>query len=156
MRKRVRDHRDGSSSQGSLGTIGIPDIAEIEVTSEHPDHPIEAVFAPESRTGWQAANSGEQTIRIVFERPTRLQRIGLEFQDPSTERTQEYVLRWAGNEGPLKDIVRQQWNFSPQGSTVEVEEHRVDLQAATVLEMVIRPDIRGGDARASLYRLTLA
>jgi hypothetical protein len=126
------------------------------VTSEHPDHPIEAVFAPEPRTGWQAANSGEQTIRIVFERPTRLQRIGLEFQEASTERTQEYVLRWASKEGPLRDIVRQQWNFSPQGSTVEVEEHRVDLQAATVLEMVIRPDIRGGDARASLYRLTLA
>ena len=71
-------------------------------------------------------------------------------------RTQEYVVHWAGDGGSFREIVRQQWNFSPQGATSETEDHHVDLSAVTVLELSIIPDISGGNAPASLAQLRLA
>jgi hypothetical protein len=74
-----------------------------------------------------------------------------------TERTQEYVLRWSPDGGQsYREIVRQQWNFSPEGTTSETEDHHVDLPAVTVLELSIIPDISGGNAIASLAQLLLA
>jgi outer membrane receptor protein involved in Fe transport len=41
--------------------------------------------------------------------------------------------------GPEKKIVRQQWNFSPAGSTTEIEDYAVDLDGVSVLELAIQP-----------------
>ncbi len=72
-------------------------------------------------------------------------------------RTQEFVLRALSNPGgPFREIVRQQWNFSPPTSTRESEEYRVELSEVTVLELTIVPDISGGAARASLKTLHLS
>jgi hypothetical protein len=46
--------------------------------------------------------------------------------------------------------VRQQWNFSPAGSTLEVEDYRVELNGVVMLELSIKPDIGGLEAIASL------
>jgi hypothetical protein len=56
----------------------------------------------------------------------------------------------------MKDIVRQQWNFSPPESIREVEKYQVDLSSVTVLELIIDPDVSGGPARASLKNLRLS
>jgi hypothetical protein len=48
------------------------------------------------------------------------------------------------------EIVRQQWNFSPQGSITEVEDYAVDLEGLSVLELAICPDIGKRDGVASL------
>jgi hypothetical protein len=37
--------------------------------------------------------------------------------------------------------VTQQWNFSPAGSTTEVEDYAVSLQGVSALELAIQPDI---------------
>jgi len=52
--------------------------------------------------------------------------------------------------GPAKEIVRQEWNFSPAGSTSEVEDYDVDLDAVSVLELAIKPDLSRGAAPATL------
>jgi hypothetical protein len=52
--------------------------------------------------------------------------------------------------------LRQQYNFSPPGAAREVEDYDVDLDAVTVLELRIVPDISGGSARASLAQLRVA
>ena len=73
------------------------------------------------------------------------------------ERTQEFVSRWSGDGGrSFREIVRQQWNFSPPNSIREVEEYRVERSDVTVLELVIVPDISRGAARASLKSLQLS
>ena len=70
-----------------------------------------------------------------FDQPQRLKCISLVFEENETAQTQEFVLRWSPDEGSsVKEIVRQQWNFSPQGSIREVEEYRVELSTVTVLE----------------------
>lgn len=132
-------------------------VAEVEITSEDAAHPIEAALLPASDPGWAATGPGEQTIRLLFPAPQRLRRIWLEFIDQKHERTQEFVLRWSPDRGDsFHEIVRQQWNFSPQGSTSETEDLRVDLPSVTVLELTIVPDVSGGEAPASLARLRLA
>jgi len=66
------------------------------------------------------------------------------------------VLRWSPDGGnSAKEIVRQQWNFSPPDSVREVEKYQVELSAVTVLELIINPNIGGGVARASLKNLRL-
>jgi hypothetical protein len=51
--------------------------------------------------------------------------------------TQEFTLRWSQAGGPFREIVRQQWHFSPHGSTIEVEDYQIDLERASVLELTL-------------------
>jgi hypothetical protein len=111
----------------------------------------------QEKCGAGTADSGIQTIRLIFDEPQRLTRIALVFEETETERTQEFVLRWSGDGGrSFREIVRQQWNFSPPKTIREVEEYRVALSDVTVLELIVVPDISRGAARASLKRLCLS
>jgi hypothetical protein len=94
---------------------------------------------------------------LIFDNPQRLRRIWLAFEDTEGSRTQEFVLRWSPGAGKsFREIVRQQWNFSPPGGVREIEDYAVDLFDVTVLELIIVPDKSGGEARASLVKLRLA
>ena len=137
--------------------LDLEPLATVEVSSEDTRHPIEDALVPTSGRGWRAATRGPQTIRLLFEEPQRLRRIHLAFSEPAATRTQEFVLRWqAAGDEESRDIVRQRWNFSPQGSTREVEDYAVDLAGVAALELTIEPDVSGGDAVASLMRWRLA
>jgi hypothetical protein len=48
------------------------------------------------------------------------------------------------------------WYFSPPGAIREVEEYQVELANVIVLELVIKPNIGGGLACASLKDLRLS
>jgi hypothetical protein len=48
------------------------------------------------------------------------------------------------------EIARQQWNFSPTGSTVEIEDYSVNLEFVSVLELVIQPGLGDRDTIATL------
>jgi hypothetical protein len=129
----------------------------VEVTSEDEAFPVESAFGSGYAPGWRAAAPGHQTIRLIFDHPQRLKGVSLVFEEDEIGRTQEFVLRWSADGGStLKEIVRQQWNFSPPESIREVEQYQVDLHDVNVLELVIRPDIAGGVARASLKNLRLS
>jgi hypothetical protein len=156
MRKRIIKQVQQETTSLDLEWLNIEGLAEVEITSEDDAHPIESALLP-GRSGWRAAGSGKQTIRLLFDGPQRIQRIWISFVEPSTERTQEYVLRWSPDGGQsFREIVRQQWNFSPQGATHETEDLHVELPAVTVLELSIIPDISGGNAFASLAQLRIA
>jgi len=157
MRKRMVTATRQAASPNEPHWLNLQEIAEVEITSEDASRPIESALIPGEGPGWRAAEPGTQTIRLLFDHPQRLQRIHLDFLEPETERTQEYVLRWSPDRGQsFRDIVRQQWNFSPSGITAETEDHRVDLSGVTVLELGITPEISGRPAFASLARLRLA
>lgn len=158
MRKRIiTTTAKQETSSPDLQWLDLEDLVEVEITSEDASHPIESALLPGRDTGWRAAAPGEQKIRLQFSHPQRLQHIGLKFVETQTERTQEYVLRWSPDGGQsYQEIVRQQWSFSPGGSTSESEDFHVELPAVTVLELSIIPDISGGDAFASLAQLRLA
>lgn len=156
MRKRIVNHSHKESPSSDQDWLNLENLVEVEITSEHAGHPIEAALLPPRSAGWRADGPGKQTIRLLFNQPQPLKRIWMNFFEPSSERTQEYALRWSPDQGKsFQEIVRQQWNFS-LGTTSETEDHRVELPAVTVLELDIIPDISGGNALASLAQLRLA
>jgi len=157
MRKRPITPIPQDAPRLEEGWLDLDRAAVVEVTSEERDYPVESALVAGGVRGWRAAESGTQTIRLIFDESQRLARIALVFEETETERTQEFTLRWSGDHGgSFQEIVRQQWNFSPPNSVREVEEYKVDLSGVTALELVIVPDISGGAARASLKSLRLS
>jgi hypothetical protein len=126
-------------------------IATVEVTSEDPGCPVESVFTDPDGRGWRAAQKGEQQIRLIFDEPVAIRRIQLHFEEPACDRLQEFTLRWlSADGGQPSEIVRQQWNFSPAGSTSEIEDYEVNLEGVSALELTIKPDLTYNEALASL------
>jgi hypothetical protein len=153
MRKRV----NGEEPQREAPWLDLGAIAQVEVTSEDPAHPIERALEPGGDgSGWTAGTPGAQRIRLLFDEPARLRSIEVRFDEHGRPRTQEFVLRWSPDGGrSYHDIVRQQYTFSPPGTTREVERYSVDLHDVTALELQVVPDIANESAVASLSRLRL-
>ncbi|WP_293752535.1 hypothetical protein [uncultured Paraglaciecola sp.] len=156
MRKKIISSVSQEENYPDQDWLNMEEIASVEITSEDSSHPIESALLSGCTNGWLAASSGEQTIRLIFDQPQRLQRIWLNFIETQQVRTHEYVLRWSADGQTFQEIVRQQWNFSPAGDTNEVGDYHVELQEVTVLELIINPDISGGNGFASLAKLKLA
>ena len=115
------------------------------------------LLTEDSIAGWQAANSGEQMIRVIFDQPRTIEHIVLMFDEQQQARTQEFVLLWLmDNEGSYREILRQQYHFSPPNTTHEIEHYEVRLNQLKALELRIIPDIGGGEACATLKQLRLA
>jgi hypothetical protein len=154
MRKHIIGHGPREVSAAEPGWLDLDRLADVEITSEENDYPIESALIPGAGPGWRAAQPGEQTIRLLFDKPLRLRRIHLLFNEGDMERTQEFVLRWSPDGGQsYREILRQQYNFSPPEAAREIEDYDIDLDGVTVLELRIIPDISGGGARASLAQL---
>ena len=137
--------------------LDLEDVALVEVTSENPNFPIESALVEGEGPGWRAAEKGNQIIRIVFDTPRTLRRIKLEFSETEIERTQEFILRWSAEAGGrFREIVRQQWTVSPQGSTREIEDYQVELENLRILELTLRPELTPNHAFATLTRCRLA
>ena len=157
MRKLIINQGSQNVSPTNLNWLDLEPLAQVEVTSEEVNHPIESALMPGRGAGWRAARPGEQIIRLLFDKPLKIRRIHLLFCEDQQERTHEFVLRWSPDRGQsYRDIVRQQYNFSPLGATREMEDYRLDLDGVTALELRILPDIRGGGACGSLAELFLA
>jgi hypothetical protein len=136
--------------------LDLEHAAAVEVTSEEEGFPVESALLLGETRGWRAASSGTQTLRLVFDQPQTLKHISLVFEEEQTERTHEFVLQWSADKGgPFREIIRQQWNFSPPNAIREVEEYQRKLFDVTVLELTIVPDVSGGTARASLKSMRL-
>ena len=158
MRKRLITPTRESIATHDEDWLDVERTAVVEVTSEDEDCPVESAFVLRKETrGWRATTPGRQTIRLLFDEPQKLETISLVFEEDEVARTQEFVLRWSADGGTsFREIVRQQWNFSPPETIREVEKYEVALSNVTVLELIIVPDISGGTARASLKNLRLS
>ena len=157
MRKRLITPTPETVRSRGEGWLDVERAAMVEITSEDKDYPVESAFASGEAQGWRAAEAGTQTIRLVFDQPQRLKRISVVFEEKEIARTQEFVLRWSADGGnSFREIVRQQWNFSPPETIREVEEYQVELASVTVLELTIVPNVSGGSARASLKSMRLS
>jgi hypothetical protein len=157
MRKRLLTQTPQGIRPTEKGWLDLDRAAVVEVTSEEKDYGIESALVSGEAQGWRAATPGTQTIRLLFDQPQEVRRISLVFEEAATARSQEFVLRWSADGGhSFREIVRQQWNFSPPDTTREIEEYHVQLSDVTVLELVIVPDVSRGAARASLKSLRVS
>ncbi|CAA9889759.1 conserved hypothetical protein [Candidatus Methylobacter favarea] len=140
-----------------LKFLDLEQLAQVEITSECAEHPIESALMEAGGAGWQAAQAGEQSICLIFDQPLNVKHIYLVFDEQKQARTQEFVLLWLmNNEGDYREILRQQFHFSPPGTTQEIEHYHVNLNQLKALKLKIIPNIDGSEAFAKLKQLRLA
>ncbi len=157
MRKEIAAGQAAAAEAGRW--MDLEALARVRISSETATHPVENALTlnPEkNEEGWQAASAGPQIITLLFDHPLRIRRIQLHFLEREHERSQEFALRAARLAEPAREILRQQWSFSPQGSTQELEDYRVELDEVTSLELTIDPDRGQGRFPATLTALRVA
>jgi hypothetical protein len=141
MRKALIDTTATTTTQSSTGAwLDLDAIATVEITSEDPHFPIEHALGAPPTAGWRAAAKGPQFIRLNFDHPTAIHRIHLHFADLAAERSQEFAIYARSGDGEMRELRRQQFTFSPGGSSEEIEDYTVDLPAVATLELRIDPD----------------
>ena len=154
MIKRVRPST-APAATASPDWLNLNDQVQVELTSEDPDWPIEGALLRHLSTEWRAAAPGEQTITLLWPTPIHVRRIRLVFEEHFRTRTQEFLLR-ASTGGGDRDVVRQQFTFSPPGTTLEREGYTANLEGVTRLELTIVPAIDSADAIATLKEWRIA
>jgi hypothetical protein len=135
--------------------LDLATLADVELTSEDPTHPFETCLSLDG-SGWRASIPGPQVIRLVFHKPERIRHLHFEFSEAVINRAQEFAVIAHFSEGQSSEVIRQQWTFSPNGSTSEVEDYVVDLREVTALEFQIDPGRHDKQCLASVNFIALA
>ena len=142
------------------GEIDIAAVATVLVTSEAPEHPVDHAFDAHRGPGgsrWVAGEPGEQTLILAFDAPQTIRQVILEVEETEVARTQELQLAVSTDGGTTyREVLRQEYNFSPPGTTFEREDWAVDAEGVTHLRLVIRPDKGGNPCRATITSLVLS
>ena len=158
MRKEiVGSHSEETSQSENEGAtwLSVETAARVEVSSEDGRFPVENALVLQNTDGWRAAVTGPQTLRLVFDRPQTLSRIHIKIVERAAERSQEMTLRAGSRPDDLREIVRQQFTFSPSGTTEETEDYAVTLNNILIVELKIDPD-RSHDPKASTNYASIA
>lgn len=158
MRKHILQSRPVTAAQ-SPEELDVKTLATVEVTSEAADHPVENAFDHQRGPGgtrWIAATSGEQTVILAFDAPQNIRQVAVEVEETQAARAQELALAVSRDGGnTYRELLRQEFNFSPSGTTFEREEWTIGVDQVTHLRLLIKPDKGGGPCRASLTSLSL-
>ncbi|MGE0684293.1 MAG: hypothetical protein AB7P69_25720 [Candidatus Binatia bacterium] len=159
IRKRIVTTTSIPDGERTDDALDIPALATILVTSEDPDHPVNHIFSRQrDRAGhrWIAASPGEQHLILDFDKPQNIRQIAIEIEEPEMPRAQELTFSVSTDGGgTYHDILRQEFNFSPPGTSYEKEQWAVTEYGVTQLCVRILPDKNGGAGRASLSLLLL-
>jgi hypothetical protein len=141
------------------GQIDVAALATVLVTSEDPDHPVDHVFDEhpgQGGTRWVAGESGEQVLILAFDVPQSIRRVLLEVEEREVARTQEIQLACSGDGGrTYRELLKQEYNFSPPGTTFEREDWTVATEGVTHLRLQMKPDKGVKPCRATITSLAL-
>jgi len=158
LRKQIIKGRPAASFS-MASWIDIASVATVLVTSEAPEHPVDYAFDDRRGPGgsrWIAGEPGEQTIILAFDVPQAISHVLVEVEEREVARTQELQLAVSCDGGQTyRELVRQEYNFSPPSTTFEREEWAVTVEGATHLRLWIKPDKGGNPCRAVITSLML-
>ena len=139
------------------GEIDIAAVATVLVTSEAAEHPVDYAYDAHRGPGgsrWVAGEPGEQALILGFDVPQAIRRVVLEVEEWEVARTQELQLAVSSDGGTTyREVLRQEYNFSPPGTTFEREDWAVNAQGVTHLRLRIRPDKGDKPCRAMITSL---
>jgi hypothetical protein len=158
LRKRLLDRVSPERSRPP-GEKDVEALATVSVTSEAPGHPVDNAFDDRRGPGgsrWMAAEPGEQVLIIAFDAPQVIREVSVDVEEREVSRTQELHLALSRDGGETyREVVRQEYNFSPPGTTFESERWQVNGEGTTHVRLVIKPDKGGGPGRATVTTLAL-
>lgn len=157
LRKRLTSEQ--SSTPERPGEINIASLATLAYSSEDPDHPLEHLVDKHSGRGgtrWASARlNATERIVLEFDHPQRIACLVYEVEECWQERTQEVRVEISSDHGrTYRQVLVQEYTFSPQGATFQHEDLRLDLPAITHLSLTIVPN-KGGSGVATLTSLRL-
>ena len=147
------------ANTGATGAIDIAGCATIAYSSEQPDHPVEHLLDGHSGLGatrWIGARPDTiEHILVEFDRPQTISRLVYEVEETERERTQEVRVEVSEDGGrTYRQILVQEYNFSPGGATYQREEQRFNLRQISHLRLTIVPNKHGsGTATLTTFRL---
>ena len=146
-------------SARAAGEIDIAASATIAYSSEDPAHPVEHMLDGRGGPGatcWISARpDATEHIVIEFDRPQTISRLVYEVEETMRERTQEVRVEVSEDGGrSYRQILVQEYNFSPGGATYQREEQRFNLRQVTHLRLTIVPN-KSGSGTATLTALRL-
>ena len=158
LRKRLLE-AEPTTSAGTDDEIDIVGCATIAYSSEDPAHPIEHAFDGRHGPGvtrWISARPDTvERIIVEFDEPQPISRLVYEVEEAVRERTQEVCVEVSENGGrTYRQILIQEYNFSPRGATYQREELRFNLLQARRLRLTIVPN-KNGSGTATLTTLRL-
>ena len=158
IRKRLMNEQGFRSPEGP-GEIDIVNHATLLYSSEDPDHPLEHLIDGHGGRGgtrWVSARpNATERIVVEFDHPQRISHLVYEVEECGQERTQEVSVEVSTDLGHIyREVLAQDYTFSPQGATFQHEDLRLDLSAITHLRLTIVPN-KGGSGVATLTSLRL-
>ena len=141
------------------GEKDIAALATVWVTSEAADYPIDNAFDSHRGPGgsrWVAGTPGPQRLLLAFDAPQPLRLLRLEVEEQNMSRTQEIQVAISRDGGhTYQTLLRQEYTFSPPGTTFEREDWAIPAESVTHLQLVITPDKGGAPCHATLTTLAL-
>lgn len=106
---------------------------------------------------WSAECLGEQTIELRFHEPMAVRRLTVITTEEEYSRTQEMTISVSQHRGERhREVLRQQFNFSPHGATKQVEEYALQLDDVSAIQLRIVPSVDGRAATARVTELRVA
>jgi hypothetical protein len=148
----LRRHHSGAVRQKSAEVPWLDLEAVADVTLV-----VDRRRVARSRGVWSADSPGEQLIDIRFHHPTSVGRLRIVSWEAEQSRTQEMTISAARRRGEQhREVLRQQFNFSPNGAREEVEEYALRLEGVSALELRIVPSIDGRPAVARVRDVRVA
>ncbi len=158
LRKRPLE-ADAATSARAAGEIDIAGCATIAYSSEDPAHPVGHMLDGRRGPGatrWISARPDTvEHIVVEFDRPQAISRLVYEVEEAMRQRTQEVRVEVSEDGGrSYRQILVQEYNFSPGGATYQREEQRFNLRQVTHLRLTVAPN-KSGSGTASLTALRL-
>lgn len=160
MRKKIMERRETAKAPIPMeGELDVRGMARALITSEAEGFPIENAFDESRGPGgsrWIAAEAGKQTLILEFDAPQSLREAQIEVEETEVSRTQDLTLAVSTDGGEsYRELLRQEFHFSPPGTTLERETWSFELDGVTHLRLEILPDKGGKPSRASLTSMAL-
>ena len=159
LRKRPLEP-DAATIARAANEIDIAGCATIAYSSEDPAHPVENLLDGRPGPGatrWTSARPADTLEHIVveFDQPQTISRLVYEVEEAIRERTQEIRVEVSEDGGrTYRQILVQEYTFSPGGATYQREDQRFNLPQASRLRLTIVPN-KNGSGTATLTTLRL-
>ena len=154
LRKRIATHPEEVKNQKKGRILDLINNAEVIFTSEDGCHPVDNLVDGSRGRGssqWIAGTSGQQVLIFNFDTPQHITEIVYEIEETKDTRTQEILLEASGAAADkYRELVRQEYNFSPSGSTFQKEVVTVKIPVTTSIKMTIKPDKGNASFKAKL------
>jgi hypothetical protein len=149
----------GATSVGIADEIDIAGRATLLYSSEQSAHPVEHLLDGRSGPGasrWISARPDMiEQIVVQFDQPRAISRLVYEVEEAERERTQEVRVEVSEDGGrTYRQILVQEYTFSPAGATYQREDQRFSLRQASHLRLTVVPN-KNGSGTATLTTLRL-